>query len=362
MTLGRVHIVGAGLIGTSVGLAARMRRVDVTLSDADPQVATASAERGAGTADPAGIRTADVIVVAVPPRFVSEVCISIARLNPNATIIDVASVKSNVLRDVETAERVRDRFVPTHPMAGRERGGPLAGRADLFLGRAWVLTPGRFTAGSHLAAAQALVELCGARPVLMTAQEHDAAVALISHAPQLVASVLAGQLVDAPFDVATLAGTGVRDMTRLAASDPELWADICSANSVEVRRAVTELANRLAEVAAGLEESPADIVRATVAQGRTGRARLGAAHGRPAVPVDTVTVLLRDQPGELAGIFTALGAAEVNVDDLRIDHAPGEAIGVLELAVPSGSGPAAVEALADWTAHVATRDPAKPSS
>jgi prephenate dehydrogenase len=189
----------------------------------------------------------------------------------------------------------------------------------------------------------------------MSAAEHDAALGLLSHLPQLVASALAAELVSAPFDVSVLAGQGLRDMTRIAESDPDLWADICMANADQLAPLLAGIGSRMAELASALRgpDGRAAVTEA-VAAGQRGRGRLGATHGRPVIPVDVVTVLLSDRPGELARIFTALGDAGVNVDDMRIDHAPGEPVGVLELVVPDGTGVSAVAALHQWTSQVAS--------
>jgi prephenate dehydrogenase len=352
-----VHIVGTGLIGTSIGLALSGAGVDVTLEDPTPGTAKTAAERGAGrvSALPPDV---DMVLLAMPPSHVAGALVAAERLTINSTLMDVASVKSEVLREAELLGADMARFVPSHPVAGRERGGPENARADLFQGRAWALTPGVKVPADRVRSAEAVVAMCGARAVHLTAAQHDEAMALVSHLPQLLASALAAQLVDAPFDVAVLAGQGLRDSTRIAESDPQLWADIASANAQEIAPLVDRVRAELDRLATALRSGDAahaaDAVRALVAQGQRGRSRVGATHGRPEVPVDVVSVLLRDTPGELASIFLALRDAGVNVDDIRIDHAPGEAVGVLELVVAHEAGAAAVQALTGWRARVSS--------
>ncbi len=352
-----VHVVGTGLIGTSIGLALSSHGVDVTLEDPRPESVAVAVQRGAGRPDSAP-HGADVIVLAMPPRFVGQALIRLQSLTVEATLMDVASVKSEVIRDAETLRADMTRFVPSHPIAGRERGGPDNARSDLFRGRAWVLTPSPEVPATRVALAEAVITQCGARPVRLSAAEHDGAMALVSHLPQLIASALAAQLVDAPFDVAVLAGQGLRDSTRIAESDPALWADIASANASEIAPILDGVRRTLDALAAALRTgdpaATASAVRALVSDGQHGRSRVGSTHGRPAVPVDVVSVLLRDTPGELAHIFLALTDAGVNVDDIRIDHAPGEAVGVLELVVAHEAGPTAVSALTGWRARVHT--------
>ena len=348
-----VHIIGSGLIGASIGLALVAAGVDVTLEDVDDVTAAAAQDRGAGrVAD--GLHAADVVIVAIPPRLVAMVIASKQRLNLNATFMDVSSVKDGVVAEAEALGVDLSRFVPSHPIAGRERGGPLNARGDLFRGRSWVITATELAKPAHVAAAESLIAACGARPVHLTPAEHDAALALVSHLPQLLASALASELVDAPFDVAVLSGQGLRDSTRIADSDPHLWRDIVTANAAHIAPLVDRVRSQLDSLAAALHSGdPGAAVEQLVADGRRGRARIGSTHGGPASPVDVVSVFLRDTPGELSRIFLALQHAEVNVDDLRIDHAPGQPVGVLELTVAHGAGQAAVVALSEWRARVA---------
>jgi prephenate dehydrogenase len=275
------------------------------------------------------------------------------KLNLKATFMDVASVKAGVIAETEALGVDMSRFVPTHPIAGRERGGPLNARGDLFQGRSWVLTATELAKPEHVAAAEFVIAACGARAVNLSPAEHDAALALVSHLPQLMASALASELIDAPFDVAVLSGQGLRDSTRIADSDPHLWRDIVTANAVHIAPLVDSVRAQLDDLAVALRsESPGEAVEGLIADGRRGRSRIGATHGGPATPVDVVSVLLRDTPGELARIFLALQHAEVNVADLRIDHAPGQPVGVLELTVAHEAGEQAVAALSEWRARV----------
>src|SRR5207237_8899099 len=122
-------------------------------------------------------------------------------------------------------------FVVGHPIAGRENAGPWNARADLFRSRPWPLVTTSATSERALAAAVALVEVCGALPELWNSAQHDQAVAAVSHLPQLVSSALAASLADVEPDFLELAGTGLRDTTRLAASPPGMWADICVENA-----------------------------------------------------------------------------------------------------------------------------------
>jgi prephenate dehydrogenase len=268
-------------------------------------------------------------------------------------------------------------------MAGRERSGPEAARGDLFEGRPWVLTPGPHVGAEHLARVRELVGWAGADPVVMTAAAHDAAVALISHAPQLVASAMAAELVTGAAADLELAGPGIRDLTRIAASEPELWVDIVSANAGPVAAVLRGVVDRLATVCDSLtkveeaadrrvdssvpgaggeagmstprrSEEPTEIVlRRLLVAGNEGRSRLPGKHGAAPVPYAVVPVVIPDEAGALARLFAAAGEAGVNIEDVAIEHAPGQAVGLVELSVRPDRASALAQALqrGGWRVH-----------
>ena len=160
-----------------------------------------------------------------------------------ATVVDTAGVKADILRDVRATVGDAVHFVGTHPMAGRERSGPGAARADLFEGRPWVVVPDRVDPNS-LARAEELVRRCGGVVVHLDAATHDAAVALVSHVPQVAATLVAARLAEGEDGALALTGQGLRDVTRVAASDADLWVDVLTANAVPVGRILTELRGR----------------------------------------------------------------------------------------------------------------------
>lgn len=234
-------VVGTGLIGTSVALALTGRGVDTYLLDRDPEAALTAAGTGAGTAGRPG-SAVDLAVIAVPPRHTAAVLAEAQQSGLARYFTDVASVKAGPLR--EAAERDCDltRYVGGHPMAGSERSGPLAARADLFHGKPWVLTPSAHSSDEAVRSVLELVDACGARPQLMAHAEHDRAVALTSHAPHLVSSLLAARLLDGDESQLRVAGQGLRDTTRIAGGDSGLWSDILGSNAAAVADVLTELA------------------------------------------------------------------------------------------------------------------------
>jgi prephenate dehydrogenase len=275
----RVLVVGTGLLGTSVALALRSAGAEVWLTDRDLRAVRLAVDRGAGTQGPPP-QPVDLCVLAVPPGAVAEVLYAAQGAGYAAAYTDVASVKAVPLR--EAAERGCDlsAFVGGHPMAGAERSGPEAARADLFTGRPWVLTPTPATSPAALGAARALALACGAEPVALSADEHDRAVAVVSHVPHLLAALAAARLADAPAALVALAGQGVRDVTRVAASDPDLWAGILAANAGLVADVLDAVAADLAGVAAALRPPlDPDAVRDLLVRGRTGRARIPESSG-----------------------------------------------------------------------------------
>lgn len=350
-------VVGSGLIGTSVALALRRHRVDVHLTDRDPVAVRRAADLGAGTPDPP-TEQVDLAVVAVSPSATADVVTGLLAGNVAATVVDTAGVKAGILRAVASVVGPAPHFVGTHPMAGRERSGPGAARADLFEGRPWVLTPGSADARS-LARAHLLVDLCGGLAVEMDATAHDAAVALVSHVPQVAASIVAARLAEGADPALALTGQGLRDVTRVAASDPDLWADVLAANAEPVARILTELRQDVDAVVHALHEVAEDAewartsLREVLLRGNAGRARLPGKHGGRSTSYAVVPVVVPDRPGELARLVNDVGGAGVNIEDLRIEHSPGQAAGLVELAVTPEAEPKVTQALTGlgWVVH-----------
>ncbi|MFF5721436.1 prephenate dehydrogenase [Streptomyces buecherae] len=335
-------VIGTGLIGTSAALALAGRGVHVHLADHDPAQARTAAAMGAGSdAEPEG--PVDLVIVAVPPAHVADTLADAMRRGLARGYLDVASVKGGPRRELEARGCDLTHYLGTHPMSGRERSGPLAASADLFEGRPWVLTPSRDTDTEVLNLALELVALCHAVPVVMDADAHDRAVALVSHTPQLVSSMVAARLQHADETAVRLCGQGIRDVTRIAASDPAMWIDILSANPGPVADVLAELADDLAETVRALRalESGAEDAREDGAagiadvlrRGNAGRVRVPGKHGAAPAAYDTVTVLIGDQPGELAKIFADADRAGVNIEDVRIEHATGQQAGRIQLVV-----------------------------
>jgi prephenate dehydrogenase len=351
-----VLVIGTGMIGTSVALALRAEDVSVLLADIDPAALAEAVLLGAG--QPLGPDDEPgLVVAAVPPDAVASVVTAALAAHPDAVVTDVASVKAGPLSRLLTGPAEVERYVGGHPMAGSERAGPGAARADLFAGRPWAVTPHAHSRPSAVAAVHRLALLCGAVPVTLDAAEHDRAVARVSHLPHTAAAAVAAVLADAPDSHLALTGQGLRDVTRVAAGDPALWTQILRSNAGPVAESLTALRDRLGVLLDALVTTPApdgpDPLAAALAVGVAGVSRLPGRHG-PVESLAEVGVVVADAPGQLARLFAVVEAAGVDVADVRLDHRRAQAVGAVQLSVAPADADRAVTALraAGWTAHV----------
>lgn len=333
---GQVHIVGAGLLGTSIGLALRKLGVDVTIEDMSPGVQALAIDYGAGRLANAADLPA-LIVVCVPPDVTAGVVAQQLERHPTAVVTDVASVKQSVLSQLQTMGVDLARYVGSHPMAGRERGGAGSGRSDLFVGRVWVISPNGESQNRAIKLVEDLALDLGSSTVRASAADHDRAVALVSHLPQIVSSLTAGMLLEAEEDDIVLAGQGLRDTTRIAASDPKLWLQILSANAEQVTSVLSKYQQHLSKLITALESATQPGALATIdnvlSGGNRGVERLPGKHGTKATKFATVTVMIDDKPGELARLLTEIGEIGVNLEEINLEHSPSSPIGLVEVSV-----------------------------
>jgi prephenate dehydrogenase len=359
-TSGTVRVVGSGLLGASIGHALTARGVDVVLVDASPSQLRLAIDYGAGRAERPD-DTPSLIVVAVPPDVTADVVQRELESFPDAVVTDVASVKLEPLRTLRQRGVDLTHYIGSHPMAGRERGGAISARADIFVGRPWVVCRDGETSAHDLSLVEGLALDLGAALIEMTPEEHDESVALMSHVPQLVASLLAGRFVEAPDGSLRLAGQGVRDTTRIAASAPELWVQILGANAAPVVDVLDRLAADLSDVADALRDPDVPGARRTVAdtirRGNEGVERLPGKHGQNR-RFDTFVVMVDDTSGQLGRLFGELGDLDVNVEDLRLEHSPGAPFGLAEISVVPDAVRRAVDGLQQrgWRIASTTHD------
>ncbi|WP_414686229.1 prephenate dehydrogenase [Microbacterium sp. LMI12-1-1.1] len=357
---GTVRIVGAGLLGASIGHALTARGVDVALDDTSPSQLRLAVDYGAGR-HAADSDQPSLVVVAVPPDVTADVIQRELARYPGAVVTDVASVKLEPLRTLRERGVDLTHYIGSHPLAGRERGGAISARADIFVGRPWVVCRDEETPSADLALVEGLALDLGATPLEMSPEDHDRAVALVSHVPQLVASLLAGRFVDAPDGSLRLAGQGVRDTTRIAASAPELWVQILGANAAPVVDVLDLLATDLTAVADALRAPDAPgsrrAVADTIRRGNDGVERLPGKHGQNR-RFEQVVVMVDDTPGQLGRLFGELGELGVNVEDLRLEHSPGAQFGLAEISVVPSAVRRAVDGLESrgWKIASTTND------
>jgi len=327
----RVRIVGSGLIGTSIGLALVALGIKVDMRDIDPraQLLARDLVKSQDLADP------QLTILAMPSSALIEALKNEFLLNPASQFIDIGSVKTKPLLEVSRSQIPASNFLATHPMAGREVGGAESARADLFQSRTWVYIPKALSGESVdpqlLAYGLWIIKALGGVPVAMEAGEHDRAVALISHLPQAVSSLLASQLVAGERSALELSGAGLRDTTRIAASEPALWNEILTTNAGEILPLLKNLQNDLAALIASLERG--DSISTFIEKGNQGRALIPGKHGGAAREYTYLPVVIEDKPGQLAALVGECAAVNVNIEDLTIEHSPGQFTGLITLAL-----------------------------
>lgn len=324
-----VRVVGAGLIGTSLGLALKSAGIKVEMVDSDLRTQGFSSDLVKASA----VERPDLIVVAVPISENQRVVIEQLKLNSDSIVCDLASVKSDLLLNVEEISDHPENFISLHPMAGREITGAEGARADLFQGRAWIAIKGKSSSQKAGLIAEELVKICGGIPYWLTPSEHDLLVATISHLPQILSSALAVQLLDLSVDKLNLAGQGLRDLTRLANSDPKLWSEILIQNSAAIAPAIKKLIGMLSDLEKNLVSENKVQVFKFLASGVEGKKQIPGKHGGVDRNYSYLSIVIDDKAGELSRIFNECAKILVNVEDLSIEHSPGQETGLITLAL-----------------------------
>ena len=349
MLEGPVLVVGAGLLGASIGLGLRAAGLEVYLQDISPTVEAVAEDIGAGTRldtlepDERESFTPQLVVVASPPDIAGKLCIQALREyapSPGyagATVTDIASVKVQPLEQVLASDADASRYVGSHPMAGREKTGPVAARGELFQARPWIICEHDDARIECVRLVRALAVELGSFVTTLSAEEHDETVALISHLPQAMSSLLATRLQETPLYALGLAGQGLRDTVRIAASDPALWVQIFAANADPIVKTLYGVRDDLNRLIATLENPTASGARLDLAQlmseGNAGVSRIPGKHGTAPAAFAKMTVLVDDTPGTLARLLAEIGELGANLEDLRLEHSTGAPVGMAEISV-----------------------------
>jgi len=357
--LTKVAVLGVGLIGGSIGLAAR-QRLGAEVAGYGPRQASVeralqagALDRGAGSVGEA-CEGAEVVFCAGPvgalPELVAE---ALGAAGPDAVVTDVGSTK----REIVAALGGDERFIGGHPLAGAETAGVGNARADLFEGARWYLTPTDRSSGVLYDRLQRAVAGLGARPQAVDAGAHDRLMATVSHLPHVLANALAAEAATeltrdsegSPAEV----GPSFRDMTRVAGSNPAIWADIFAANREAVADSVESVAARLREAAALIRDGDGEAVGAWhAAAGEDRRALLEGPS--QAGPLRELRIVVANKPGTIAELALALGGAGVNIEDMALHPAPDMSSGAVTLWVAGDEQAARAESLVRGLGHTVT--------
>lgn len=330
----RVLIVGAGLIGTSIGLACRSKGAEVRFRDSSSENQELAQDLvGSIAPNSKEPYIPELVIIATPiSEVVAELKAEFAR-TPHSIFMDIGGLKSNVVHEVERFSELAERFVSLHPMAGREISGPQSARGDLFEGRAVIVVPTAISQAEVLDGAIDLIQALGATPYEMTANAHDKLMAAISHMPQLVSSVLAATLIGSSADDLALSGGGLRDVTRIASSDSSLWSGLFIENKKEVVAQAKQFLEIFGNLITSIEKEEIGKVTSILELGREGRAKIPGKHGARNRDYVYLPVVINDEPGQLAKLFDECAQAKVNVEDLSIEHSPQQESGLITLAL-----------------------------
>ena len=323
-----VRIVGSGLIGTSIGLCMKAAGAAVEVVDTDAN----NAKLAQDLIKSSSIAQPELIVVAVPITANQEMVIQLLNANPNSIVCDLSSVKSDLLLKVKQLSDQSSNFISLHPMAGREVSGAENARADLFKGRAWIAIASDSMSEKAKKVGSDLVAICGSTLYWMSSLEHDQTVAKISHLPQILSSLLAGALLDIPSDNLNLSGQGLRDLTRLANSDSKLWSEIFLTNRAVISPLLDQIISDLQNLKSSLNKNDQQVFE-FMEKGKRGKNKIPGKHGEKARDYSYLPIVIDDKPGELARIFNECAKISVNIEDLSIEHSPGQETGLITLAL-----------------------------
>ncbi len=354
----KIAVLGVGLIGGSIGLAAR-RRLDAEVVGCgrSPErlaraVELGAIDRGAGSVA-AACEGADLVFCAGPVAVLPEQAReALAAAGPETVVTDVGSTKGELVEAVGGDER----FIGGHPLAGAETAGVENAREDLFEGARWYLTPTERSSGLLYDRLQRALAALGARPQAIDPQGHDRLMATISHLPHVMANVLASEAAESltqGSDRLPDVGPSFRDATRVAGSNPAIWADIFASNREAVAESVESVVRRLREAADLIRSGDRGAVALWHAAAGADRQRLLEAESE-AGPLRELRIVVANKPGTIAELALALGEAGVNIEDMALHPAPDMTSGAVSLWVGGDEQAAKAEELVRGLGHTVT--------
>ncbi len=327
----KVKIIGAGLIGSSIALRLKELGHRVWLADSDAKNLSLAKDLIANSENEPEFF--DLIVIATPISAMKSVLSNLKNYNSESTVIDIGGLKSKLIVEVEQFPDIAQIYVSAHPMAGREVGGAKSARADLFEGRAWLLCKTQSTQSKSMEVAKNLGSLLGATSYEISPEKHDQIIAAISHMPQLLSSVMGALLISEDIDSLNFAGQGLRDITRLADSDSNLWSELILQNSAEIAPRIERAIDLLKKLQNDLSTSNQSEIKSFFDSGKAGRSRIPGKHGAKPRDYFFLPIVIDDKPGQLAKIFDECANCKVNVEDLSIEHSPNQEKGLITLAL-----------------------------
>jgi prephenate dehydrogenase len=345
----KIGVIGVGLIGGSIGLAAR-ERIDsarVVGFDSSERALVAALERKAideRCASPGqAVEGSDVCFVCCPVGVLGDAVRQALQMGGDCVVSDVGSTKKSVLNELAESglpESDVSRFIGGHPLAGAEASGVEHARGDLFEGATWYLTPTARTSGVHYERLYRTISAFGARPAAVDTSTHDRLMATVSHLPHALANVLVGQAARALVEEEqSLPATGpsFRDATRVAGANPALWRDIFLSNREAIETELEAYIGELGTVLERLRSGNSDELERWIEEARADRQRLlelELAGG----PVSELRVTVPNKPGIVAQVSLALGEAGVNIVDMALYPAPDMRSGAIALWVSGEQG------------------------
>lgn len=323
------RIIGSGLIGTSIALALKGKGISIQMLDKDAKAQKLATDLVGGE----DLENPDLIVISASIDQNLNLIANTLKDNPRSIVMDVASVKSNLLDEVAKLSENADNFVSTHPMAGREVSGAQSARSDLFLGRAWIGISSENTSEDAKNYLNQLVEICGATLYWLTAEQHDEAVAAISHLPQILSTGLAYSLEKKGVDALNLAGQGLRDVLRLSGSNPKLWSELLIANREALKGYLQSMSATISLFQQSLDNADLNKLEEIFSVGNKVYSSIPGKHGGKNRNYSYLPIVINDEPGQLAKIFNECAKININIEDLSIEHSPGQQTGLITLAI-----------------------------